>query len=572
MSIKLLDHSTINQICAGEIIDGPSAIIKELIENAIDACASKIIITIHDSGKTFISVQDNGTGIMKEDLDLAITRHATSKLLSIDDLDSINSFGFRGEALASIDSVSKVKVLTKTIYDEHGYKLELGVITPVSHPLGTTIVVNDLFYKTPARLKFLKSNSFELNKCLAWIKRLAAVSYNVEFVVKDETKEILHYPKTDNYKNRIFQIFKNEENFTFFEDLDVKGVLSLPTYNKSNSFEQFFFVNNRFIKDKIFQVAIKQAYGDLVPNLRYPSVCVFLNTSDVDVNVHPSKTEVRFTDSAYIISTLISSMKRAINAKETSTHLVKNIISFQNYTFQKPDRQNQVDLQVDLFEKSSESVQKISPNFLKIPNQSFEKQLQIETIPEIKKSIKVIGQFKNAYLLIEHGDDLFMIDQHAAHERIVFEKLKQKQFLSFTFLTPDVFYVSLDFTFDPKKLFEFEKYGFRFQIDDTKKTDKKVAIKAVPEILKDIPSKELFETICDDLKNSTNNIYQMINERLGNNACKNSIKAGRNLSNEEIAELFNQMNQTDNSAQCNHGRPTYIKLSLNDINNLFGRS
>lgn len=562
-AIRILENQIINQICAGEIVEGPSSIVKELVENSIDASASKIVITLKDSGKTFISVQDDGTGILREDLNLALTRHATSKLDDITWIKDFNikSFGFRGEALASIDSVGNVTITSKTIHDEHGFKLENNIITPASHPLGTTVVVRDLFYATPVRLKFLKSEQSEIIKCISWIKRLALSSYYIEFILKDDDRTLLHYPKAWSWKERFSQVFKNQEDFCFIEENDCIGAISLPTYHKSSNSDQIFFVNNRFVKDKIFQVALKQTYSDLVPNLRYPLCCIYIQVpfEEVDINVHPCKTEVRFRDVSYIRSILVNSMQKSLNSNKTSSHLGQFVI---DRAYENMPTLHSIRTDPNKY-KHNHFIYKRDFECLNDSNQILE-------IKNEEDKKRFIGHFKKTYLFIENGDELLLIDQHAAHERIIYERLKSNKIKSQVLLIPKQLELTKDEINAIKDNLDYiNKFGFEVEF-----FDEKLIVKNVPCDLDKSDLEEVFQAVCIELINHKNTdiIKDIIFERLATIACKNSIKAGKELNKEEVLELLVQMENTKNFAQCNHGRPTYVKLTLSDIKSLFGRT
>lgn len=601
--IRLLDTNLINQIAAGEVIERPAAVIKELVENAVDAGSTQIDIVLREGGRTLIQVTDNGYGIPKEALELAVERHATSKLPE-GDLFNIRSFGFRGEALPSIGAVSRLTLISRTAEQDTAWQLvvEGGIkapLTMVSHPFGTRVTVRDLFYATPVRLKFLKSVNTELAHCTDYIKRLAMSHPSVGFSLKDGDKIIFKYSPTPHFEERLKDILglefhKNARPFQGQRDnLTFKGWASLPTYNRSQSTEQFFLVNNRPVRDKLFHASIKIAYQDLLATNRHPIVVGFLTIEpeEVDVNVHPAKTEVRFRESQNVRSLLIYTIKQTLEnySRTTSDHLSHQAIA----NFRAPFLKEQSTSIPSTPNSSAYSQQRftnfISPSISSQKASYFSNSQTVinkvepvqeashfeETRPYIDLPLgQAIAQVHQMFVLAEKEDALIIVDQHAAHERIVYEKLKQQfkdqTVKSQSVLLPEVLKLSeIDLNCLKPHLSSLEMLGFDIEVYG----ENSLIIRQVPALLSGLKPQDFIYDLLSDIKELDQNISvsEALQNILSSIACHGSIRAGRKLSVNEMNALLRQMENTANSAQCNHGRPTYIELRKTDIEKLFGR-
>ena len=594
MEIRRLPENLINQIAAGEVIERPASALKELIENSIDAKATQIDIVLNDGGKTLISVSDNGIGIEKNHIVLAVERHATSKLPT-NDLNKIEFLGFRGEALPSIAAVSQLNIQTKSNKSEDAWALDVVAgkfndIYPSPRQLGTIISVKNLFFATPARLKFLKSSNLERSYCQQIVLKHALVNPKIGFRLQADGKELLNIKpesviNSDEYfLNRIRNILgksfadeaikiNNSKTFKNQNFLKINGFIGLPTLNKSNYSQQYLFINGRSIQDRNLSGAIRAAYRDTLPKGRFPIFCLFINVPPefIDVNVHPGKTEVRFEDNAIIRSLIVGSISRELNihSSQTSSELSKQAIEKFN-TYNEIKVNDNYEKVQSFFRKNDfgPSVKPISKN----------NDLQDQRLDDQDKDFPLgvaLAQFSKNYIISRNSQGIVIVDQHAAHERLVLEKMKaarenksiEKQIL----LLPEV--INLDPT--PLEMiienvdllseigFEIEPFG-----------EGMIIVREVPSLLGDADIKQIIIDLGDDLSSSGLPISYIakIDLILGNIACHRSVRSGRVLNENEMNQLLREMENTPNSGQCNHGRPTSISLSLKDIENLFNRT
>ena len=594
MEIRRLPENLINQIAAGEVIERPASALKELIENSIDAKATQIDIVLNDGGKTLISVSDNGIGIEKNHIVLAVERHATSKLPT-NDLNKIEFLGFRGEALPSIAAVSQLNIQTKSNKSEDAWALDVVAgkfndIYPSPRQLGTIISVKNLFFATPARLKFLKSSNLERSYCQQIVLKQALVNPKIGFRLQADGKELLNIKpesviNSDEYVlNRIRNILgksfadeaikiNNSKTFKNQNFLKINGFIGLPTLNKSNYSQQYLFINGRSIQDRNLSGAIRAAYRDTLPKGRFPIFCLFINVPPefIDVNVHPGKTEVRFEDNAIIRSLIVGSISRELNihSSQTSSELSKQAIEKFN-TYNEIKVNDNYEKVQSFFSKNDfgPSVKPISKN----------NDLQDQRLDDQDEDFPLgvaLAQFSKNYIISRNSQGIVIVDQHAAHERLVLEKMKaarenksiEKQIL----LLPEV--INLDPT--PLEMiienvdllseigFEIEPFG-----------EGMIIVREVPSLLGDADIKQIIIDLGDDLSSSglPTSYIAKIDLILGNIACHRSVRSGRVLNENEMNQLLREMENTPNSGQCNHGRPTSISLSLKDIENLFNRT
>ena len=594
MEIRRLPENLINQIAAGEVIERPASALKELIENSIDAKATQIDIVLNDGGKSLISVSDNGIGIEKNHIVLAVERHATSKLPT-NDLNKIEFLGFRGEALPSIAAVSQLNIQTKSNKSEDAWALDVVAgkfndIYPSPRQLGTIISVKNLFFATPARLKFLKSSNLERSYCQQIVLKQALVNPKIGFRLQADGKELLNIKPeseidSDEYfLNRIRNILgksfadeaieiNNSKTFKNQDFLKINGFIGLPTSNKSNYSQQYLFINGRSIQDRNLSGAIRAAYRDTLPKGRFPIFCLFIDVPPefIDVNVHPGKTEVRFEDNAIIRSLIVGSISRELNihSSQTSSELSKQAIEKFN-TYNEIKVNDNYEKVQSFFSKNDfgPSVKPISKN----------NDLQDQRLDDQDKDFPLgvaLAQFSKNYIISRNSQGIVIVDQHAAHERLVLEKMKaarenksiEKQIL----LLPEV--INLDPT--PLEMiienvdllseigFEIEPFGVGM-----------IIVREVPSLLGDADIKQIIIDLGDDLSSSglPTSYIAKIDLILGNIACHRSVRSGRVLNENEMNQLLREMENTPNSGQCNHGRPTSISLSLKDIENLFNRT
>ena len=597
MTIRLLPPTTVNRIAAGEVVERPASAVKEMVENSIDAGATRIDVIVRDGGRTFISVSDDGCGMSPEELSLAVERHATSKLPN-DDLENIRSLGFRGEALPSIGSVSRMTLTSKTetgdtawmINVEGGDKSEPA---PAAHGKGSTVEIRDLFFATPARLKFLKTPKTELSHILDAVKRLAMAHPSIAFSVMDDARALLRlqYSQADLLSarlDRLDAIMGNDFAANSLpvdaerQGLKLTGYIGLPTLNRGNAQMQYLFVNGRPVKDKLLYGAVRGAYRDFLAHDRHPLLALFLEapSDSLDINVHPAKTEVRFRDAGLVRGLIVSALKYALadaghRASTTvsqaalgafTPHQGANMAAGSYVQAPRPgsgltdlNRQfhaplNNLDQQPSAREFSQEDV-------ASIPDQDYP--LGVAR-----------AQLHETYIVAQTDQGIVIVDQHAAHERLVYEDMKKalaeggvkRQGL----LIPEV--VELDEAAADRiseRADEFAELGLSVEAFGSGA----VVVRETPAMLGEIDIQGLIRDIADDL--AENEEALSLKDRLADvaatMACHGSVRAGRLLNSEEMNALLRQMEATPNSGQCNHGRPTYIELNLAEIEKLFGR-
>lgn len=601
MAIRVLPEHMINVIAAGEVIERPASVIKELLENAIDAGASHLSILLENAGKTKITITDNGCGISPQDLVLAIERHATSKLPT-DDLSQVATLGFRGEALPSIGAIAKLSITSRLREADSGWRIEVqggkkSAVQPASLNPGTIVEVQDIFFATPARLKFLKSDATELAHIIDVINRLALITPQIGFSLQHRERSLLRYAKiqdnllgVDLYQPRVLQVMGQEfiSNSLMVkaerEELKLWGLIGLPTYHRANSQEQYFFVNNRPIRDRQLQAAIRVAYHDVLPHDRYPATVLYLEmpTDQLDVNVHPAKIEVRFRHADRVRSLIISALKSRLMQNDVKT---ADTIGQQAVQYFKPEagRRNP-----GLVFAERAPAQQFSwntnPVFSK-PSQVFNPNSNSSTPPvPLSSSLKpvepdhflghAVAQIHRTYIVAQTQEKVIIVDQHAAHERLIYEKMKnglqaegvKRQAL----LIPEV--VNLPqgrAAIFMEKAEDLSKLGLTiepFGVDA-------VLVREIPALL---GKEDIAQIILDLAEQIFENgeswaVQNHLNEICGTFACHHSIRAGQALNLSEMDALLRQMEQTPNSSQCNHGRPTYVELKREDMEKLFGR-
>ncbi len=600
MTIRVLPAELINRIAAGEVIERPASVIKELVENAIDAGATTIDITIAEAGKNLIIIQDNGKGMSAEEMQVAVLRHATSKLPS-DDLLDIRHFGFRGEALPAIASISRTSITSRQKNSEHGWSIavENGIATspsPATVPFGTRIEVRDLFYATPARLNFLKSDRAETGQISDIVKKIAMAHPTLSFTLTADGKSSLKlgaYNQDNALHTRLGDIMGRE----FFENsielnhqresISLAGFASLPTYHVGNSTQQHLFVNGRPVRDKLLLGVVKAAYQDVISHDRYPVVALFIQLppQEVDVNVHPAKTEVRFRDSQGVRGLIIGAIRNALQSagfRATNTASASLLERFQSAN-------TTPHFSAPLF--SHAAAQTGQPSAFREYGSSYQTPTAYAYNPlppmarptEQSESIQDYTQFPlgaaraqlhKTYIVAETENGFVIVDQHAAHERLVYEKMKvslaQSDAKRQPLLIPEVIEC------EPaiaeallEKADEFSKLGL--VIDGF--GEGSIVVRETPALLGEVDVQALMRALADDIKEHGEaiSLAEQLHHVCGTMACHASIRAGRMLNIPEMNMLLREMEQTPSSGQCNHGRPTYIELKRGDIEHLFGR-
>jgi DNA mismatch repair protein MutL len=608
MAIIRLSENTINLISAGEVVERPSSVVKELVENSIDAGAQHIEIYLEQAGKNLIVVEDDGSGMSPDDMHLAIQRHTTSKLDESDIL-NIRSFGFRGEALPSIASVSKFSITSKVKGASSAFKLsvvdETVSICEVVHPGGTKIEVRDLFYSIPARLKFLKTNSTELSNCIDVVKKLALSNPQIAFTLRHEDKTVLKLAKSDSLKFRIEEMLGKDFAQNSLEvDLSsqyskVYGYVSVPTHHRASSDEQFTFVNNRPVKDKLISGCIKAAYQDYVVQGRFPPLVLFIEVPFhfVDVNVHPAKSEVRFQDGAQIRGNIINAIKKIIGAENSAVSTTFSDKAMDYFTapkFATPPRSERYGSFGD--GSSDYRAQGVfTPNFSTQNTEKLDTQtkLDVKTEPQTHMSAQqdnqdaeqeylnvfelgsACAQLHNNYIIAQSAKGIIMVDQHAAHERVVYEQLKAQLETTPLKSQPLLLPVIVELTSARKAdgLIASKNHLAGLALVIEKLDETKIVVKEVPGILIKNDITRLILDIADEISDSEQefSLSRLIEHVVETYACHHSIRSGQKLSFAEMNALLRQIESTPGGGQCCHGRPTYVSLTLSDLEKLFCR-
>ncbi|MDM8335119.1 DNA mismatch repair endonuclease MutL [Wolbachia pipientis] len=617
MAIILLDTKTVNRIAAGEVIERPASVVKELVENAIDAGSLEIEIKIESGGRNLITVTDDGEGIEKEDLELAFMRHATSKLRD-GRLIEIKHLGFRGEALPSIAAVSRIKLSSKASGANEAWSIEyeggekVGKVTPYSLSRGTHIEVRDLFFATPNRLKFLKTERAETQSIVDIVNNLAMINYSKGFTLIAGNKRLLKCTKQASLFSRLCEIEKefqsnslevNEEE----DGIRLTGHICKPTVNRGKSTMIYTFVNGRPIKDNLLIGAIRYAYHDFIPSGRYPCMALHLEMpyDQVDVNVHPNKSEVRFQNKRLIYEVVTRGLIKVLStrigafdvipARDTRIYaesqrpvtlmaegFVRDAVSTASdaqYERRSSPFENQLMKQftspnIEAKDLSERSESFNYTNIQKSPPQAGTMVLEREQTDLIENHPLGFArcQVYNTYIIAEVRDKLIIVDQHAAHERLVYEYLKRKPSMRRQkLLLPETVEIKNQTGMEVVEIYKDKLFEMGFDIEI--KSENKVIVKEIPTILGAIDVKEMLINIVDRLMEieDTLPIEDKVNKVLSTIACHGSIRAGRKMKLEEMNELLRQMEETPYSGQCNHGRPTYIEMKLSDIEKLFER-
>jgi DNA mismatch repair protein MutL len=620
--INLLSQRLANQIAAGEVVERPASVVKELMENSLDAGASRLEIEVEQGGMKQIKIKDDGLGIHKQDLELALSRHATSKITDLEDLENIASLGFRGEALASISSVSRLTMTSKAgddvtagSGDNSGWKVvaegqEMDVIlSPAAHSRGTTLEVRDLFFNTPARKKFLKTEKTEFSRIDEILKRIALSRFDVQFSLTHNQRAIrkLLPAKSDQEKQRRVALvcgpaFAESSVFVEMEGQGLRlwGWVSLPTFSRSQADLQYFYVNGRIIRDKLVTHAVKQAYRDVLFHGRHPAYVLYLELapSTVDVNVHPTKHEVRFRDSRLVHDFLFSSLHKALAELRPADRLADNVqnngkesdpftdmrsgnaagnfaaspdsnfavgnFSDQNSLSLAEPASNNYSYRPNSGQPAVGAIQRQLENFAKLTADDAE-------VPPLGYAI---AQLHGIYILAQNKEGLITVDMHAAHERITYERLKtacQNEELK---MQPLLVPLSIAVSQSEADCTETEQGALlSIGIELERAAAESIVVRQVPSILRNANIEQLVRDVLSDVLEygSSDRIQAHQDELLSTMACHGSIRANRHLTIPEMNALLRDMEATERSGQCNHGRPTWVYQSLDELDKLFLR-
>lgn len=635
--INLLSPRLANQIAAGEVVERPASVVKELLENSLDAGATQLDVEVELGGVRQIKIRDNGAGIVKDDLPLALSRHATSKIHTLDDLEAVQSLGFRGEALASISSVSRLLLTSKAKGEQEAWRVEaegkdMGAnVRPASHPEGTCIEVRDLFFNTPARRKFLRTDKTEFNHLSEVVKRLALSRYDVAFRLSHDGKQVYDLRAvTDQMhaEHRLATLLgKSFVQNALAIDVEAAGLrlwgwIGLPTFSRSQADLQYFFVNGRVVKDKLVAHAVRQAYRDVLYNGRHPTFVLYLelDPATVDVNVHPTKHEVRFRDGRLVHDFLFSKIHKVLaDVRPEATaelDVVDNAAVSQSITQQDsltlsnrspltpgasgamgdvswmsaassaPVTSGQVSGQMGVMSQMADFANQVTSSDVSVSNVNPLTGEVIERAPMYKEGVAeaersgmpplgfAIAQLHGIYILSENQHGLIVVDMHAAHERILYEKMKNafyaKQIVSQPLLVP----INISVAQSEADLVEeadevFNSFGLRVE----RSGPESIMVREVPVILSQGHVENLVRDVVSDLimHGTTDILEARSNELMATMACHGSVRANRKLTIAEMNSLLRDMEITERSGQCNHGRPTWTQMTMSELDKLFLR-
>ncbi|BCG65418.1 MAG: DNA mismatch repair protein MutL [Methyloprofundus sp.] len=623
MRIHALPAQLVNQIAAGEVVERPASVVKELVENCLDAGASQITVEIEKGGSQLIRIRDNGCGIDKEDLPLALSRHATSKIQSLHDLEQVATMGFRGEALPSISSVSRLNLISRVAAADCAWRVQADGSEeeldpqPDPHPLGTTIDVCDLFYNTPARRKFLKADKTEFSHIDTLFKRMALSRFDVAFELKHNQREIYKFKIAQTQaeqEQRLAHIFgasflENAVTIDFSASgMRLHGWVGLPTFSRSQQDMQYFYVNDRLIKDRLVTHAIKQAYQDVLFHGRHPVYVLYLelDPSLVDVNAHPQKLEVRFREGRTVHDFLFKALHRSLADVRPDTQVatverhvdidaavttptppsVQKVVDFeplpastekpivrQSYQPSAAPRQSSLPLDVDA--QVAAYTKLVAPtkplDIQEPPAADIVLQEQAETSPALGYAV---AHLHDVYILAETANGIILVDAHAAHERVTYEGFKTQYHAGSVPSQPLLLPVQVQVSSMEADLADDEQAFFMslgFELN--RMGEETIVVRAIPALLTGTDIGMLIKDVLADIieHGMSQRIEQRSNEILASIACHGSVRANRHLTVPEMNALLRDMEKTERSGQCNHGRPTWVELTKKELDQLFLR-
>ncbi|MCL4160125.1 UNVERIFIED_CONTAM: hypothetical protein GTU68_055005 [Idotea baltica] len=595
-TIQKLPDNLINQIAAGEVIERPASVIKELIENSIDATASNISIDIEKGGIQRILIRDNGTGIVRDQLATALTRHATSKIQSMDDLQNIHSLGFRGEALPSIASVSRLSITSNTEQSNQGWALNCDggnsdqEPKPAAHTKGTSVEINDIFYNTPARRKFLRTEKTEYTHSELVVRRLALSNFHTSITLRHNQKTIYSLPAAQNIEDKVSRLEKLIgkafiEHAIYVEraidDMKLYGWIAAPSFSRGQADLQYQYVNDRHIRDKTISHAVRLAFQDVLYHGRHPAYVLFLEVdpSSVDVNAHPAKHEVRFHDTRAIHNFVRQTIKQAVSQIRPSPIDTRDLNKLSQNAGPKTLTVQSYIPTNTTSPGASRQFQTLYSSAVAEPQISYQSSLDNKTaIQDEPNDIPLLGyavaQLHGIYILSQNKDGLILVDMHAAHERVVYEQLKNSQasdnLARQQLLVPlQIAVTEAEASLADSQHTLFDSFGF----DINRLGDTSIVVRTIPNILSTVDIPELIRDVIADIQKNTKStrIEELRNDMLSSIACHGSIRANRSMTIHEMNALLRSMEETERSNQCNHGRPTWIQLSISDLDKLFLR-
>ena len=581
MPIQQLPNHLINQIAAGEVVERPASVVKELVENSLDAGATSVHVDILAGGQKLIRIRDSGSGIAQHELALAISRHATSKISSLEDLESVVSLGFRGEALPSIASVARLTLCSRVPGTDSAWQIEVdgGTVSaarPAAHPVGTTVEVHDLFYNTPARRRFLKTERTEFEHIEKWLRRLALSRPDVAFQITHNRRTVLQLAAALTGPERLARLGRilgtpfADNAVHIASDTDgiaLTGWLGLPTFNRSQPDMQFWFVNGRSISDKTLSHAVRHSYRDVLFQGRYPAyvLSLTLDPATVDANAHPAKHEVRFRDARRVHGVVSQAVEFALRETRPGAH-AQPPVSLPRHTAHRGGTFAQGGLGLTEVRETLSAYQAMAASMPASTPTS-----RSTTMPALGFAI---AQIAGTYVLAENSDGLIVVDMHAAHERILYEKLKADfddgSIVRQPLLVPVTVAVSAsEAELVANSASVFEKVGL--VVDRAGPTS--LVVREVPALLRDSDVEALLRDVLSDLAEAgqSHRVKDKMDEFLATMACHHSVRANRRLSVDEMNALLREMEVTKRADQCNHGRPTWTAISMADLDRLFMR-
>jgi DNA mismatch repair protein MutL len=572
-AIRPLEDALISQIAAGEVVERPASVVKELLENSLDAGATQIDIKLEAGGIKRIVVTDNGAGIPRDELPLALKRHATSKIASLEELEGVESLGFRGEALASIASVADVAITSRVAESSSAFCVRSGAdgIEPAPGSIGTRIEVADLFHKTPARRKFLRSETTELAHCLTQVERAAAAHSSVAFTVMHQGRTVLALP-VQAPRERALRLMPDEFAAARREveqdagAVRVHGWAGAPTVSRARADAQYFFVNGRYVRDKVLTHAVRAAYADVLHGASQPMYCLYLTIDPkrVDVNVHPTKIEVRFRDSSSVHQFVMHAVQAALaqSVQPLQPSAINSQLTDTAYRLT-PTHQTSFGVAQTVANYLALLAERPAPSASDTNDESADVPLGF-----------AVAQLYGIYILAQNERGLIIVDMHAAHERIVYEKLKrqldQRQIPQQRLLIPQVFTAS---AVEIATASEHGELLEQLGLDVSLASPTQVALRGVPALLSQADGAQLTRDVLRDVREygGSRVLTEHRNELLSTLACHGAVRANRRLTIEEMNALLREMEATERADQCNHGRPTWVQLAVGDLDKLFLR-
>ena len=601
-SIRLLPNQLISQIAAGEVVERPASALKELLENSLDAGSTEINVSLLQGGVKQLRVADNGLGVAFDDLALALTRHATSKISSLEDLESVASLGFRGEALASIASVSRTHFISRHANEKHAWRIasdgtHIELPEPAALDIGTIVEVNDLYFNTPARRKFLKTEATEFGHCEEVFKRVVLSRPNVGFMLQHNGRALIRLSASEPHK-RFTEVLGDDfaaEALSIDESasgLRFWGMTAKPTFSRQTRDKQYIYVNGRFVRDKLISHAIRQAYQDVMHGDRHPAFVLFLelDPSFVDVNVHPAKTEVRFRDGQAIHRFIFHALHKALAAPTGASNFVTvgqapnnpfaSIHANDSIARNYPTFQSQIDLRVN---PSSHHFYQtmfagVKQNFQGQDNNQMPMIAAAEQTPQDYPLGFALAQLHGVYVLAQNSLGLVVVDMHAAHERIMYERLKNA--LDDENVPMQPLLIPVSFQADRLEVATVEDALSNGQgnlrslgFDIAVLSPTTLAVRAVPVMLQEADSVALARDVLRDFREfgGSRALTERRNEMLGTMACHSAVRANRSLTIPEMNALLRDMEATERSGQCNHGRPTWFQVTMSELDKMFMR-